>query len=308
MNSTTMAADLAVTECSVWLHFPRWTLLPESPVYTLRGLLGEALIAVLHPGLSRGADPPEDSPFWPLFKPSKRDPKVQRPCFLLDCPQGAGGAVSLSARLRLFGTGQRYWGVLLEALRTAERLGFGAGDRTPFEVETGAVVASALPWATNDAGKADGNVRFALDFVTPAQLTVRLDDPVGKVGLADLLELERARLRGVEYSPFALIPYAVANSVVRGLASLAAAYGGGSLGAEGWHEAALRQTRVLRYSLWPEQDVHFSENKRVDLGGVMGHVEMDGPQELLHIMRCGELIGVGAHTGFGCGRIRGTLL
>ena len=302
------AKPLEINEALLIFHFEKTLILPDNPIALLRGMLGRALANRFHPRLPRNApeeDIPPDSPYWPLFKPRPAQGGRERPPYLFECPWGAGPANALHVRLRTFGGSREEASVYLQALRDRAPAGLGEhGLRTPCEMEwvesPPPAQPPALPGATPRA--------IALEYATPAQLTVKFDAPAGKIPLDELFFQPRAAapvFLGRAAEPLPLLAYASALSAAKALREL-----GGSLPDIGeplshaLHAAAHDTTRYFRASLARYDNPGDEAAGRQSVCGLMGRLELMADPLLAWCLEWGALLGVGRRVSHGCGRIR----
>jgi hypothetical protein len=297
-------AELACAAAALTFRFPRFIRFPEYPVFSLRGLLGHALIAMFHPGLDPAReDPPPDSPYWPLFKPVEG-----RHSFLFDCAAGNGGGTVLRAVLRVFGETASHLALFEHALHQFQHVGFGGPhERTPYELEIVPLASPSTPWSPDWRPRFEG--AFALELLTPAQLAIKVDTlsrqkvrmPMEQV----LVSPQPLFFLGNPADPAQLLLHSVVQAAVRHTRELAETYGHGfAQDNERIRRAIWEQTRITRVALRHHEDTSIGERRNVSLGGISGRLELEGPPDLERLLAAGELVGVGSRTAYGCGRLR----
>jgi len=296
-------------------RFFRPVLFQEYPAYTLRGLLGYALIRLLHPELAAGEDPPADSPFWRIFKPrlERRDKGAAPHLFLLDCAAGPGFGTALRARLRTFGRAVELTPLLIEAFKNHGAVGFGESPPTPYELDAAPVHVPPPPWT--DRWRPAGSRAWLLEFTTPAQLSVGVQTLEGSKRRIQLHKPRRDEAplfflgRPVDEFPGRMIDaqlalHATAWAAARNLREMCAASGVQyEQNADAVTAAIWDETEITRVSLGIVSDTP-SPKRSIALDGIVGRIEFDAPPELERLLRIGELTGVGARKFEGCGRIK----
>ena len=290
-------------------HFERPAAIPENPVALLRGLLGRALAHRFHPALPPAAPEeaiPVDSPYWALFKPRSGGRDEGRPPYLLECAWGAGHAVSLHVRLRTFGGSAAHARIYAEALETYPRLALGEfGERISCLLEWMRLPAPVWPvWPGEEAAPRP----LALEFTSPAQLSVKLDPPLTKTSLDALLfdpVPGHAAVAGRPADPLPLLVQAAALSAARALEGFGARLPGpgGPALSRCLRDAAHDRTRFFRAALRRHENPADRAARRQPAEGVMGHLEMLADPLLAWHLECGALLGVGGRISHGCGRI-----
>ena len=271
-------AHLPQTEITLSLRFETWIPLPDLPVVTIRGLLGHALRAMLHPGLAGPEEAiPEDSAYWHIFKPSGQAPHP----VLIDCEPGGGLARVLLVRLRFWGTGQQWYPICLDALEHGESAGFGP-DRTPYRMEVARIEESAAPWQP--------------------------DWPLPETGFGRVELLTPARLKegGALVHPESDILSVIVYAAIRRLRGLCETHGSDFfLHRDRLHEA-LDRTQLTRMAFTLARDMRRSSRtgEHVSIGGIQGWFELVSTPGLLRLLQGAQYTAIGGKIAAGCGRVR----
>lgn len=289
-------------------HFDTPLVLPENPVALLRGLLGRALAHWFYPDLPPNCPEeriPRDSLYWRLFKPEKWG-CGRRPPYLLESAWGAGPAATLHARLRIFGGTPAHARIYAEALGAFPRPWLGEfGRRTSCAIEWMRLPPPA--WPAFPAADAPQKA-LALTFSSPAQLTVKFDEPHGKLPLETLFfnpPPAAPSFLGRTAEPVPLLAYAAALSAAGALESLGAefpALGGHAL-SRTLHAAAHDRSRFFRATLHHHESPDDRAAGRQPAAGIMGRLELLADPLLAWFLECGALLGVGSRISHGCGRL-----
>jgi CRISPR-associated endoribonuclease Cas6 len=188
----------------------------------------------------------------------------------------------LRTALRFFGSGIKYSAICFEALKDYPyKLFSNRGFR--FKLEKGRVTEKiSLPWEKD--WRPVNNDTVPVEMLTPAKL----------------------KYRNRQLMPDGPLLHTIIWAAVRRLRSLTEAYGQEYSENREKIDALIDRSDITRVSIRMAEESYVSSvsGKSIDLSGITGWFQTEGPEGIERLLRIAEYVGIGQKTAQGNGRVR----